>query len=355
MTDMSRLIEIFLEGYSGYASYLWYEITHPSFNNYFYWLIGVSLFFFVLEVIIPWRKKQAIIRRDFWLDAFYMFFNFFLFSLIIYNAASDVVVNLFNDGIKAAFNGFDLQGLNPMKTWPMWAILITGFVVRDFVQWWVHRLLHWSDWLWQFHQVHHSVEQMGFAAHLRYHWMENIVYRTLEYIPLALLGIGLHDFFIIHIFTLAWGHYNHSNISVSHRYTGAIVLGLIGLIISQNLLDFNLVGTPTMMSTIIIVGAGAAIGYFLLGPVMKYVFNSPEMHLWHHSYELPKERRYGINFGLTLSMWDYIFGTAYQPHDQGNIRLGFPGVEHFPEAFHQQVSLGVLNKGFKASDHERLG
>ena len=352
---MSRLIEIFLEGYSGYASYLWYEITHPSFNNYFYWLIGVSLFFFVLEVIIPWRKKQAIIRRDFWLDAFYMFFNFFLFSLIIYNAASDVVVNLFNDGIKAAFNGFDLQGLNPMKTWPMWAILITGFVVRDFVQWWVHRLLHWSDWLWQFHQVHHSVEQMGFAAHLRYHWMENIVYRTLEYIPLALLGIGLHDFFIIHIFTLAWGHHNHSNISVSHRYTGALVLGLIGLIISQNLLDFNLVGTPTMMSTIIIVGAGAAIGYFLLGPVMKYVFNSPEMHLWHHSYELPKERRYGINFGLTLSMWDYIFGTAYQPHDQGNIRLGFPGVEHFPEAFHQQVSLGVLNKGFKASDHERLG
>ena len=48
--------------------------------------------------------------------------------------------------------------------------------------------------------MHHSVEEMGFAAHLRYHWMENIVYRTLEYIPLALLGIGLYDFFIIHIY-----------------------------------------------------------------------------------------------------------------------------------------------------------
>ena len=100
---MSRLIDIFLEGYSGYASYLWYEITHPTFKNYFYWLIAVSIFFFLLEVIVPWRKKQSILRRDFWLDAFYMFFNFFLFSLIIYNAASDVVVNLFNDGIRAVF------------------------------------------------------------------------------------------------------------------------------------------------------------------------------------------------------------------------------------------------------------
>ena len=351
---MNRYLDIFIEGYSGYAHYLWYEITHPTFKNYFYWLIAVSIFFFLLEVIVPWRKKQSILRRDFWLDAFYMFFNFFLFSLIIYNAASDVVVVLFNDGIKTVFNDFDLQGLNPMNTWPIWAVLITGFVIRDFIQWWVHRLLHRSDWLWQFHQVHHSVEQMGFAAHLRYHWMENIVYRTLEYIPLALLGIGLHDFFIIHIFTLAWGHYNHSNISVSHRYTGALILGLVGLIISQNLLGFNLVGTSTVMTTIIIVGVGTAIGFFLLGPVMRYVFNSPEMHLWHHSYELPKDKRYGINFGLTLSLWDYLFGTAYQPHNHGDVRLGFPGVEHFPESFHEQIALGVLNKGFKASDYERL-
>ena len=78
------------------------------------------------------------------------------------------------------------------------------------------------------------------------------------------------------------------------------------------------------------------------------------MHLWHHSYELPKDKRYGINFGLTLSLWDYLFGTAYQPHNHGDVRLGFPGVEHFPESFHEQIALGVLNKGFKASDYERL-
>ena len=225
---MASYWDIFIKGYGSYASYLWHEITHPSFHNYFYWLIVVSLFFFALEVVIPWRKDQPVLRKDFWLDVFYMFFNFFLFSLIIYNAASDVVVNLFNNGIKGISGGFDLQAQNPMNSFPMWAILLIGFVVRDFIQWWVHRLLHRVDWLWNFHKVHHSVEEMGFAAHLRYHWMENLVYRTLEYLPLALLGIGLYDFFIIHIFTLAWGHYNHSNISISGKLTGGIVGALIG-------------------------------------------------------------------------------------------------------------------------------
>ncbi len=351
---MGKYFDIFINGYKGYAGYLWTEITAPSLKNYFYWLIAVSLFFLMLEVVVPWRKKQAILRKDFWLDGFYMFFNFFIFSLIIYNAASDVVVNLFNDGIKFISGGFDLQAMNPMNAWPVWLILIVGFVVRDFVQWWVHRLLHRSDWLWQFHQVHHSVEEMGFAAHLRYHWMENIVYRTLEYIPLALLGIGLHDFFIIHIFTLAWGHYNHSNISINHRYTGAIVLGLIGLIVSRNLLGFALIPDPSMILTISIIIGMAILGYLALGPFMKYIFNSPEMHIWHHSYKLPKERRYGINFGLTLAMWDYIFGTAYIPHEGKDIKLGFPGIEHFPDSFHEQIALGVLNKGFDASDYERI-
>ncbi len=351
---MNKYLDIFINSYTGYAAYLWQEITNPALKSYFYWLIAVSLFFFILEVIIPWRKKQPIFRKDFWLDVFYMFFNFFIFSLIIYNAASDVIVNLFNDGIKALTGGFDLGKSNVMRTWPLWAILLVGFFVRDFVQWWIHRLLHKSDWLWQFHQVHHSVEEMGFAAHLRYHWMENIVYRTLEYIPLALIGIGLHDFFIIHIFTLVWGHYNHSNISINHRFTGGILALILGLVISQNLLDFQFLIAPSLTSTIIIMGVAAFIGIVILGPFMKYIFNSPEMHIWHHSYELPKERRYGINFAITLSIWDYIFGTAYIPHNGKNIKLGFPGVEDFPDSFHKQSTLGFNKKTKNTSNHPRI-
>lgn len=282
-----------MNGYQGYANYLWNEITHPHIKNYFYWLIGVSLFFFALELIKPWRKDQAKFRKDFWLDAFYMFFNFFIFSLIIYNAVSDVFVNLFNDflGIFGLTNLVSIE----IGSWAVWMQLLVMFVARDFIQWWVHRLLHWSPALWEFHKVHHSVEQMGFAAHLRYHWMETIVYRFIEYLPLAMIGFGIDDFFIVHIISLSIGHFNHSNFSFN-----------IGL--------------------------------------LKYIFNNPAMHIWHHAYEMPENRKYGINFGISLSMWDYIFGTAAIPHSGRDIKLGFPGLDKFPDNFIQQEIYGFKKK-----------
>lgn len=282
---IQKYFEIIANAYSNYASYLWGEITHPGWENYFYWLIGVSFFFWLLEILFPWRKKQSIIRKDFWLDGFYMFFNFFLFSLIIYNAASDVVVNLFNSFL-ASFGVKNLVALN-IASLPVWGQLLTLFLVRDFIQWNVHRLLHRVGFLWEFHKVHHSVEQMGFAAHLRYHWIENVVYRSLEYIPLAMIGFGIDDFFIVHIFALAVGHFNHSNFRLP------------------------------------------------LGP-LKYILNNPQMHIWHHAWHLPPERRYGVNYGISLSLWDYLFRTDYIPSDGRDIPLGFDHIEKFPKDFVNQ-------------------
>ncbi len=223
-----------------------------------------------------------------------MFFNFFLFSLVIYNAASDVVVNLSID-LLARFGIENLVAIE-VSSWPVWAQLATLFVLRDFIHWNVHQLLHRVPFLWEFHKVHHSVEQMGFAAHLRYHWMETVAYRSLEYLPLAMIGFGIDDFFVVHVFALAVGHFNHSNFRLP------------------------------------------------LGP-LKYVLNNPQMHIWHHAKQLPEDRPYGMNFGLTLSLWDYLFGTASIPRDGRDIELGFPGSEEFPEDFVHQVFYG-----FKPSD-----
>ena len=338
-----NLWEIFVSGYKNYANYLWYEITHPNWHNYFYWLIGVSLFFFVIELARPWREDQPKFRKDFWLDAFYMFFNFFLFSLIIYNAASDVVVNLFNNGIKS-LTGIDLQSMNPMRTWPMWGILLLGFVVRDFVQWWTHRLLHRNARLWEFHKVHHSVKQMGFAAHLRYHWMETIVYRTLEYIPLALLGIGLYDFFIIHIIALIIGHYNHSNITLSGYATAGVLGVIVGVIVAFGYFEVALFSDLAWSQRLLVIAGTSVLFSIVLGPFMKLIFNSPEMHIWHHAYNMPEGMKYGINFGISLSLWDWLFGTARIPHDGRDIKLGFPGVEEFPHSFGTQAIHGFSSK-----------
>jgi sterol desaturase/sphingolipid hydroxylase (fatty acid hydroxylase superfamily) len=278
--------------------------------------LAVSFLFLALEWANPWRKSQSRFRKDFWLDFFYLFFNFFLFSLVIYAALSRVVVNFFNDTFYQIFN-IDLTSFNPLVGAPLWFILLVGFIIRDFIQWWIHRLLHKVPFLWKFHQVHHSVEQMGFAAHLRFHWMETIVYRTIEYLPLALLGIGLYDFFIIHLFTLAYGHYNHANISIPGKFVGLFLAVLIGTAIVSSSFDITRV---------------------------KYIFNSPEMHIWHHGFDMPEDKPNGINFGLTLAVWDYLFKTNYMPYNGRDLRLGFPGIEKFPQHFSGQFFHGIFKQ-----------
>lgn len=281
---MQSTIDIIVNAYRGYWSYMVHEITTPSWTNYFYWLIGLSLVVWALELLFPWRTTQGAIRKDFWLDAFYMFFNFFLFSLIGYNAVSDVAVHWLRDGLSSI--GLGSLTVFDVSAWPTWAKLLTMFVARDFIQWNVHRWLHKYPRLWRFHMVHHSVEEMGFAAHLRYHWMETVVYRAVEYLPLAMIGFGLQEFFIVHIIALAIGHLNHANIVLP------------------------------------------------LGP-LKYLFNNPQMHIWHHAKEIP-EGKYGVNYGISLSVWDYIFGTAWMPSDGRDIKLGFDGVEQYPHGFINQ-------------------
>ena len=339
---MEELWNIFISSYQGYANYLWNEITHPGVHNYFYALTVISMLFFALEIIVPWRKNQGVFRRDFWLDFFYMYFNFFIFSLIIYNAGSDVVVQLIKSGFLNI--GIDLSSFNPLVGCSIWLVLLFGFVLRDFVQWWTHRLLHRVSWLWKFHQVHHSVKEMGFAAHLRYHWMETIVYRTIEYLPLAFFGIGLYDFFIIHIFSLLIGHYNHSNLTVPTKITGAIFGGIIGFIIGSGSLGTTMVITPTFITSGIGSFAGIIVGYFILSTFIKFLFNSPEMHIWHHAMHLPNERKFGVNFGLSLAVWDYLFRTAYIPSNGRDIELGFPGDKQFPQSFFHQITFGFFNR-----------
>lgn len=284
---MEKYLKIIQDSFTGYFNYLIEEITNPGWTNYFYWLLGLSLLVFALEIIIPWRKKQPIFRKGFWLDAFYMIFNFFLFSLIGYNALSNVGVELFNDFL--GLFGIDNLVAIEVQDFPVWAQLLIMFIIADFIQWNVHRMLHRVPWLWKFHQVHHSVKEMGFAAQFRFHFVETLVYKSAQYIPLAMIGFGIEQFFVVHMFSVFIGHLNHANLDWSY------------------------------------------------GP-LGYVLNNPRMHIWHHAKALPPEHKYGMNFGLSLSIWDYLFGTAYVPKSGKDLEIGFDGDERFPHDFTGQLT-----------------
>ena len=287
---MQDYLQIFLDGYYGYWNYLSSEILYPSWHNYFWWLLGISVGVWCLELVFPWRKNQAAIREDFWLDGFYMFFNFFLFSLIGYNAVSNVAVEAFTDFL-ALFGIENLVAIQ-VASWPTWSQFLLLFVVADFIQWNVHRWLHHSPWLWEFHKVHHSVEEMGFAAHLRYHWMENILYKPLKTLAVMLLGgFEPEQAYIVHFVAITIGHLNHANLGLTY------------------------------------------------GP-FKYLLNNPVMHLYHHAKVLPDTHKYGVNFGISLSVWDYLFRSSFVPRKEAHLELGYQGDEQMPKGFIAQHLYG---------------
>lgn len=286
---MEKYLTAFTDSFVNMMNYTWKSILFevPWYSNFFWGLTAISLVVWLLEIAFPWRKDQKIIRRDFWLDSFYMYFNFFIFAIVI-SGIYEILGVLFGDiGITAKS-----LAIIDMSAWPMWAQLLLFFIILDFVQWFTHVLLHRYEVLWRFHKVHHSVKEMGFAAHLRYHWMENILYKPLKTFGVMILGgFEPEQAYIVHFVAIAIGHLNHANVKITW------------------------------------------------GP-LKYIFNNPVMHLYHHVKALPENHRHGINFGISLSLWDYIFKTNYVPEDSGTIELGFPNDEKFPQGFFGQITYG---------------
>ncbi|NNG11528.1 MAG: sterol desaturase family protein [Arenibacter sp.] len=286
---MEKYLEAFINAIIGTFNWTWKSILFevPWYTNYFWGLIIISLLVWSLEILFPWRKEQSIFRKDFWLDGFYMFFNFFLFAIAI-SGFYKVLGLLFSDlGIKQGS-----MAILDLSQFPNWIQLTIFFLVLDFVQWFTHILLHRYAFLWKFHQIHHSVKEMGFAAHLRYHWMENVFYKPLKTFGVMILGgFEPEQAYVVHFFAIAIGHLNHSNIKITW------------------------------------------------GP-LKYLLNNPVMHLYHHAHDLP-EGKYGVNFGISLSLWDYIFKTNYIPEDSGTIVLGFKGDDKIPRSFWKQITYGL--------------
>lgn len=293
---MDKYFNIIQKSYSDYWNYLKQSVLMElNWENYFYGLIVISLVVWLFEIVFPWRKNQAIFRKNFWQDVFYMFFNFFLLNLIVLIALSNSAGQIFNDILgffDLSITSFQLFNINEF---PFWLRIFIFFIIIDFVQWFTHTLLHKYDFLWNFHKVHHSVKEMGFAAHLRYHWMEPVVYNSMKYIPLAIMGgFTAKDVALVHFFNITIGHLNHANINWDYGF-------------------------------------------------LKYILNNPKMHIWHHAKELPKEKSKGVNFGITLSIWDYIFKTNYIPHSGRDIEIGFENDEDFPKTFIGQ-EIYPLNK-----------
>jgi sterol desaturase/sphingolipid hydroxylase (fatty acid hydroxylase superfamily) len=243
---------------------------------YAVWLAGLGLFFWVAERLFPWRR-QRLFRKGLLTDLLYIVFNAQYLGMLVGVAAAYLL---------RYFNPRPYVALNMMSEQPYWLQFLLLFFLLDLLKYGIHNLLHRVPFLWRFHMVHHSVVEMDWIGNWRYHWAEQVVYDALLYVPLAVLGFDPVVMFWNGVLATFFGHYAHANVRIG------------------------------------------------LGP-LRYLFNSPQMHIWHHTH--PDSGPVNRNFGIALSLWDWLFGTAYMPPEQPE-RLGFDGIESYPQGFFRQLA-----------------
>lgn len=260
------------------------DVASP--RSYFFWLVLISGLVLVLERMRPWRPSQRLLRRQFAQDLIWLVFNGHYAGVLVGWGAARL--------LSSADPAFErLEAVRLVASQPAWLQFAAAFVLKDLLDFGVHNLLHRVSWLWKFHRVHHSIEQMDWIGNFRFHWMEVVVYRGLTYAPMALLGVDGGVLLAMAIVSTLIGHLNHSNLDITW------------------------------------------------GP-LRYVLNSPRMHIWHHDRAWPEGRPRGVNFGISLSLWDWLFGTAWWPSaaerpEQQPERLGFDGIETYPRSLRDRI------------------
>ena len=138
---------------------------------------------------------------------------------------------------------------------PYGAQLMTAIFLSDMCIYWGHRLSHQVPFLWRFHRVHHTAPDLDWLAAHREHPVDNLYTRTIENLPIFLLGFPLETIAGFVMFRGLWGLFIHSNINIK----------LGGL---------------------------------------KYLIGSPHLHHWHHAKENPH-----CNYANLMPLMDVIFGT----------------------------------------------
>lgn len=238
-------------------------------------LLLMVAIFVPLELFFPKRRKQTKFHEEWRTD-------------LIYFAMSHLFIQFF--GVvtqKPAMLFFGWIGLDKVHLWvsqlPFIAGLFLAFFTTDLFQYWAHRIFHNHVYLWRFHSVHHSTQNMDWLAGSRTHFMDIFFTRAMTFIPLYVLGFSQPVFNVYIIFIAIHAVLIHSNTRIN------------------------------------------------FGP-LKYIFTTPQYHHWHHCID---SEHYGKNFASIFPFIDWIFGTYYLPGNKWPTGTGLLEAE-YPKGFIKQ-------------------
>ena len=169
-------------------------------------------------------------------------------------------------------------------------IVVTGFtltifILDDLTKYFVHRWMHKWPMLWSLHKVHHSATNLTPLTIYRTHPLEGIVFSLRSAFT---QGLALSVFFF-------W---------FADKADLMTVLGVNVLVFM-----FNVAGSNLRHSHI-------GIRYWRW---IEFVLISPAQHQLHHSVAT---QHHDKNFGATLALWDWLFGSLHHSVETDDLTLG---------------------------------
>ncbi len=226
-------------------------------------VVGIAVLFLIfvpMEKLFAFRP-QKVFRRGFLTDMTHLLVNNIL-----------ITVGLLVAIVVALIPFFWLRNLDIAASMPPAVAVVVALLIVLFGQYWAHRLTHTVPFLWRFHSVHHSIEDMDWLASARVHPLDQVFTHAAVVIPLYLLGFNAAVFGGVVVFFTFLALFQHANVRI--RF-----------------------------------------------PVVRWVINTPEWHHWHHALD-------PINKNFGTPAIDKLFGTAYMPH--GKYPSGFGTSEPVP-------------------------
>jgi len=143
---------------------------------------------------------------------------------------------------------------------PLVLEIIISIIALDFIIWLQHLATHKNNFLWRFHKVHHSDNEMDVSTAIRFHPIEIVFSFFVKLVCVIVLGIAPISIILFEIILSSFALMTHANI-----------------LLSKN-----------------------------LDTTIGKIFITPSMHVIHHS---PNRDYHDNNYGFCLSIWDRLFKT----------------------------------------------
>ena len=170
------------------------------------------------------------------------------------------------------------------------------YLAYEFAYWLNHWLSHRIPFLWEFHKVHHSAESLSTLTNFRVHPVDTLLF------------------------------YNMASGIVG------VTAGTVSYVFGYPVNPWTLGGT-----NLLIFVSGWLLTYLqhshlwmsFTGVAGKLLV-SPAHHQIHHS---TNPRHHNRNFGATLAIWDWLFGTLHMPQRaRERLRFGVDSLGHDPHS-----------------------